>query len=850
MNLKFLSKLIIFQMIINNSFSLIVYFKFQISCADDYLDSIISSEGIVEPINPAHTFHSERDYHYIYYFNDIKHNLEKEICVQLIDKCIWGFFAFVNVQINEYDITILNYENYYHCNNCNLETKNKFRISDNLCLGSPIIETYEGDHCDDEIPNTFCLNPTNDISIFYSGERKINQNYYKGNIIEYTLNNEIDNFNIDNLFIINGNEDYIFDLNTVSLKIINISNKKGNLYNGNEELFNNSFFNAKNNFLTHKNIKNESYTMIITFLTKPRKQNILISTCEKEAKIILYVSSYKSAINYCKINDDIKVAKAWKNKSNFHVLKCYELNFSSIGQANNFISYFFIIIFVFNIFLIIITQIFLNSNIDNLIKYCKDYIDNNNNDNQKFNNLREIYLNKEKSNEIIQEYCKDLNNFINEKILNSPPKRHTIKNINNSKKINIMDINNSFKNKKVNNDKMNNSMEIKNNIVELLKNDNTKDPSNNDSKHSSQVENKKKINQRSIKNNIDFEKNNKNEEEDYHIDKREEYKISNNYYIYIIYSYDIKERGKFLIEGELNSLEYTYYRNIEKRKWYEIFWSIFKINYDFTNTFFIYNNNGYKDFKLYAIKIMIYINSILISIIVNIMFYTEETIKDIYEEKGKYNILNRLLIILLADTVMKIMPIIFEILVDYQDKFIELKINLNESNKKIIKTEINKIVDSTENNNELTLGINKIRENSNQNINTENRFITDKNINNNENYKDIIGQKIKKSFKRNIIIFYIIIILLNLFSWYYASCFCAVYKKAQKFLLLDYALGILLSLISCLLSSFFYLIYKIVIIKGKYSNVKKYIFKVINTDFLFFIIEKILELIIVLLIKI
>ena len=94
--------------------------------------------------------------------------------------------------------------------------------------------------------NTFCLNPSNIISYFYTDESKINTNFYKGKTVKYLLNNEIDNFNIDNIFVIDGYENLIIYLDTLSFKIVNIINKKGRIFNGNDELSNYSFFNPKN----------------------------------------------------------------------------------------------------------------------------------------------------------------------------------------------------------------------------------------------------------------------------------------------------------------------------------------------------------------------------------------------------------------------------------------------------------------------------------------------------------------------------------------------------------------------------------------------------------------------------
>ena len=200
-----------------------------------------------------------------------------------------------------------------------------------------------------------------------------------------------------------------------------------------------------------------------------------------------------------------------------------------------------------------------------------------------------------------------------------------------------------------------------------------------------------------------------------------------------------------MIEEELNYLDFSYYRHIESRKWYKIFWSIFKINYDFTNTFFIYNYKDYNDYQIYTIKIMIYVNSVIISILLNIMLYNSETINRIYENK-KYNILSRLRIIFISDLAMKFIPILFRYLISYQSILIELKINLNETNK-IVKEK---------NKNDF----NNIQ-NINSSFNTEERLNDDINIKNqdNENYKEIEGEKIKKSVNRNIIIFYIIIII-------------------------------------------------------------------------------------------
>ena len=135
-------------------------------------------------------------------------------------------------------------------------------------------------------------------------------NYYKGKTVEYFINNN-DTYNIPikDLFIINGFEDKEIMLDTFSLEISSIQNGYGHIYNGNEELFEGSFFNPNIN-LTFRNIINDGYLMIISIKTKPRNRNSSVSTCANEAKIYLYVSQKNCTMdeasdNYCqKCKDD------------------------------------------------------------------------------------------------------------------------------------------------------------------------------------------------------------------------------------------------------------------------------------------------------------------------------------------------------------------------------------------------------------------------------------------------------------------------------------------------------------------------------------------------------------------
>ena len=356
-----------------------------------------------------------------------------------------------------------------------------------------------------------------------------------------------------------------------------------------------------------------------------------------------------------------------------------------------------------------------------------------------------------------------------------------------------------------------------------------------------------------------------------------------NYYIYLIYSYIKEKRKPYLIEEELNGLDYEYYRNIDDRKWYDIFLSLFKTNYDFTNTFFLYNNsNNYKIYDLYTIKIMIYINSLSYSIIINLMFYTDETMHKIYSDNGEYNLLYRFPILILSDLIMKLISILLGKLINYQNELIKIKICLNftldnkETNlkDKIKDNSKTRIINNTSNEKINTEGANKnnILQNLNNrkisnkrkdiipilkdNIliekerNDQNKIIIqNKNILLNKINKEEKASKIEQNFRCKRIIFYFIILSLNIFNWYYISCFSSIYKITQKHIFKDLLYSIPKNFIKCLIITFICFIIKIFDIRGGYSYIKKYITQIFNYYFAKFIIEEIIEFSIFLIIK-
>ena len=109
---------------------------------------------------------------------------------------------------------------------------------------------------------------------------------------------------------------------------------------------------------------------------------------------------------------------------------------------------------------------------------------------------------------------------------------------------------------------------------------------------------------------------------------------------------------------------------MENRNFCKIIWSLFKTNYEFYSTFFMFHH---EDYKIYTLKVMTYINNLLLSLDINISFYTDDTMHKIYEDSGDQLNLERLRIILLTNVLSLVPSILFDIIFSsYTDYFIEL----------------------------------------------------------------------------------------------------------------------------------------------------------------------------------
>ena len=173
---------------------------------------------------------------------------------------------------------------------------------------------------------------------------------------------------------------------------------------------------------------------------------------------------------------------------------------------------------------------------------------------------------------------------------------------------------------------------------------------------------------------------------------------------------------------ELNDLSYNEALEIDKRIYFQYYLSLLKMKHILIFAF--YTNTDYNS-KL--IKIILFLFSFSIYFTINALFFSDTTIHQIYEDKGEYNFIYQIPIILYSTIISSFINIIVKYL------------SLTESN--IIKI--------------------KKKENTEK-------------INEFFNYLFI-----------KLIIFFILISLFLLLFWFYLVCFCGIYQNSQIHLIKD-----------------------------------------------------------------
>ena len=479
--------------------------------------------------------------------------------------------------------------------------------------------------------------------------------------------------------------------------------------------------------------------------------------------------------------------------SNFRVLKCYKLvfnikifikNIGSIGMS--------VLLAIFNILIIIhltLGSTKIHSFIQIIIK--NKYLENGNNNsnksdkemksknsdrkevNKKNEVQNKIENKKKRKNRISVAFNKKLSleklrdikrkkTSINLSNKGAPPKRKNsqYKRINNEgSKLDKKYLSNKKKNNKYGyslitskmmtlnlNEKNSNDSEIISKSKKKSKNKKYSKKLGNDlkiyQKHKNSKENQKHHlnHKRSTAKDIPFglksKKSTKDMKSIVNISKNEE--TSNNLKSKILEKDDFKNNEKItdLNTQELNSLKYEEALRLDKRTYFQYYFSLLKKKHLILFTFLPTN-----DYNLMSLKIALFIVSFSMYFTIETFFFNDETMHKIYQESGVYNIITQIPQILYSSIVSSIINMILK--------------SLSLSEKDIL----------------------KIKKETNMHSTVK------------------MSKSIEKCIKIKSFLFFTLSLLLMLFFWYFISCFCAVYYNTQIILIKNTLISFSLSML-------------------------------------------------------
>ena len=250
------------------------------------------------------------------------------------------------------------------------------------------------------------------------------------------------------------------------------------------------------------------------------------------------------------------------------------------------------------------------------------------------------------------------------------------------------------------------------------------------------------------------------------------------------------------------------------KKIFELFLLYFKEDHEITNIFIAQNNDDYNEINITPIKIIIFMNKILITLLLNTLFLDDEAMHNIRENNGKYNLIYRLPIIFFSELASWIICLLFFELPISSVNLSEFKNNIREL---------------------------EVKYNNQNNQNKINYCILGE--------FNIIIKKFNKKFMKKRIVIYIFSLIIFSISWYYISCFFSIFENTQIHLLKDFGSGLLMNLIISLVKSFLYGIYKY-ILERIYNNECFYkflnaLYDLFDQKFVVFIFEVFIEILII-----
>ena len=187
---------------------------------------------------------------------------------------------------------------------------------------------------------------------------------------------------------------------------------------------------------------------------------------------------------------------------------------------------------------------------------------------------------------------------------------------------------------------------------------------------------------------------------------------------------------------EINSLSYQQALQYDKRTYSQYYWSILKIGHIIL--FIIFPNNDYNSMTL---KICLFLFSFGLYYTINALFFTNSTMHQIYLDEGKFNFIYQIPHIIYSTCISSIINILMKYLSLTEKYILSFKAKNN-------------------------------KKDSGENL-----------------------QEMKKCLIIKFILFFLISYIFLIFFWFYTSCFCAVYRNTQIYLIWDtiisFSLGLL-----------------------------------------------------------
>ena len=543
--------------------------------------------------------------------------------------------------------------------------------------------------------------------------------------------------------VIDSNMEYLYG---------SLGNSGYNLFDSNDAFYNDicSPYTSENGTdIPMNDRKNEilnnaqNYTMCqnnCTFLyynttTKKAKCDCLpqINETKTDTKEIDFKSKFKDSL--------ISTIK----NSNFLVLKCYKLTFSLEGQKNNIGSYIMSFVTFIFIILMVIYFIFGGKNIHIMIqkiigekkgivkinsnfksKFLKTETKakiTNNSNNKKVKNNKNIKKNdicktqmdvkikniKEKIKNNIKSSNKDLIKKEKEKEKKAPPKKMQI---NKNTSYNILK--NNSKSKGI----YSSNIELPSlkKAIKILNTNMSKKYNNNNKKLKNKINNKIRVTEEAIKfkktipfSSIGLIKVDKKPKKQ-NIEKKD----------------NLEEKPIYLNDQELNTLEYEEAINIDKRSYFQYYFSLLKKKH-----LILFTVWPSKDYNLIAVKISLFLLSFSLYFTINGFFFTDESMHNLYVNNGSFDILFNISQIIYSSIIPSIVYTILKLLSLSEKDLLKLK----------------QIENTT-----------------------------------------VLYQKSKRieiCLKIKFIIFFVFSFFIMVFFWYFISCFCAVYKNTQIILIED-----------------------------------------------------------------